>query len=177
MSAKVQYDDAQYGVVERTWFGLPLPRGGGQTAFTIASATAKTHLVNMKPFGGAVEIVKVGAYVTTAVATADNATGSSAREKIPFRIYKHAKGASHTTLIASWHMHIGDSGSQGRYTAASTTTMASKTIGTGSYVSIRSGSAVSDKGTEKTAAGTVLGVGSFAFFIDWKRKFATAWQK
>jgi len=172
-----RYDAEQYGVVQRTWFGLPKVHGGASTPYTVGSATAVTHLVNAKAFAGAVEIVKVGAYVTTAVATANNATGSSAREKIPFRIYKHAKGASHTTLISSWHMHIGDSGSQGRYTAASTTTVASKTIETGKYISIRSGSALSDKGTEKTADGTVLAVGSFAFFIDWKRKYDSAWQK
>jgi hypothetical protein len=164
------YDDSKFGVVRREWFGLPKAHGGASVPYTIGSATAVTHLARWYP-KGPVEILKVGAYVTTALATAANATGSSLRERIPFRIYKsNAAGASMSTLLASFHIVSGDSDRLARYGIASKETMASAVIEQKRYVTIRSGSAVSDSGSEHAAAGTVLDSGSFAFFIDWRPK-------
>ena len=156
------YDDAKYGVIERKWFGLTKKHGGETAAgftFGTTDATSVTHLAKWYP-KGPIRIVKAGVY---RLATFTQASS----DLIPVRFYTRGASASLActayakyTATAIAPFTIGALGS-----AAPTTIFQCKA---GEYISIKSGTPRTDKGT---AANTATCAGTAAFFIDYKRMY------
>jgi hypothetical protein len=164
------YDDGKYGVISRKWFGLTTKLGGDvQTTglYTIASATAITHLARWYP-KGPINIIKCGLRVLATLSTGATANQT---EILPVRFYKSsAAGASMNTLIDSFSCYVGDHTSNpGQYGIASGgKALSSPEVEAGRYITIRTGTTTTAGGTESTV-GTVDG--TVAFFIDWVPRF------
>ena len=171
------YSDAKYGVIERTWFGLPRKYGGHcASGFTIASGTTESVVTRWYP-KGPIDIKKVGVQVVATLASAANATGSVDRQRLPIEFYKSSSGGTaRTTLLGSVHVVMGAGGRTARYGIASDPTPASSEVEAGRFISIYLASANSDNGTAMGAIGTVLRTGTLAMFIDWVRKYDTNWN-
>jgi hypothetical protein len=170
------YDDAKFGVIERTWFGLPRKYGGHcASGFTIGTGTTEAVVARWYP-KGPIDIVKTGAFVVATLASAANATGSVTRQRLPIEFYKGDGGTTRNTLMASTHLIMGDGGRTARFGFASDESPASSEVEAGGYISIYLATANSDNGTVEGAIGTVLRTGTFAVFIDWVRKYGSQWD-
>lgn len=158
MTAK--YSDAKYGVIERTWFGLHLNKGGHVAAaagYTCGNeaATSNNHLERYY-FRGPVRLLKFGVMVQKVVACT-----ATAMDKIPFRLRVNAGNETSDVEIAD---------AAAAYTIASTTTFTNAVVDDGSYIDIIQGTPLSGDGTE-VVTGTVTG--TFAYFVDWRREYVT----
>jgi len=173
------YDDAKFGVIERTWFGLPRKYGGEcASGFTIASGTTESVVARWYP-KGPIAVKKMGAFVCATLASADNGTGSVKRQRIPVEFYKsNSSGTARSTMLGSTHVICGAGGRTARFGIASDITPSSAEIEAGRFVTIFLATPNSDDGTVAAAVGTILGGGTLSFFIDWVRKYdtSTKWQ-
>jgi hypothetical protein len=152
------YSDSKYGVVERTWFGLHLSKGGAVAAgsgytFGAEAATSNNHLVAYYP-KGPIRLLKFGVMVQKAIACT-----ATAMDFVPFRL--RVKGANESEEV-----QVADAAAA--YTIGSTTTFTNPIVDAGSYIDIIQGTPVSGKGTE-VVTGTVTG--TVAYFIDWVREY------
>ena len=157
------YDDSKYGVIERTWFGLHLSKGGAVAAgsgYTCGAeaATSNNHLVAFYP-KGPIRLLKFGVMVQKAVACT-----ATTMDVVPFRL--RVNGSNETSNVK-----IADAAAA--YTIGSTTTFTNAVVDAGSYIDIIQGTPLSGKGTE-VVTGTVTG--TFAYFIDWVREYSSEWD-
>lgn len=147
------YDDGQYQVIERKWFGLTKKLGGDAAAgYTLGTtdATSIAHLSRWYP-KGPIKLVKAGSFTLCTL-------NGSGVDKIDARV--KVRGAS-ASLAASW-----DAFSSAQYSFASDSSMAAVRVKAGEYLSIRTGTPETDKGTAKNTATTT---GTLAFFVDYAR--------
>jgi hypothetical protein len=154
------YDDAKYGIIERKWFGLTKKLGGETAAgFTLGTtdATAVSHLARWYP-KGPILLVKAGSFTLATL-------NGSGVDKIDARV--KVRGAS-ASLAASWNAFA-----SAQYSFASDSTMTAKRVKAGEYLSIRTGTPETDKGTAKNTSTTT---GTLAFFVDWVRDYSTKWD-
>ena len=148
------YDDSKFGVIQRHWFGLTTKWGGSvvNTAnlytFGTTDATARAQVAKWYP-RGPVKMIKAG---TMILATVTNASV----DRIPVRILTRGASAS---VGAVFYNAKGN-----QAVVASTTTFTVKQVKAGEYVTIRTGTPQTDKGT---AANTATTTGTVAFFIDY----------
>lgn len=153
------YDDGQFGVVERKWFGLTKKFGGDVAAgYTLGTtdATAITHLARWYP-KGPIRIVKAGSLTLATL-------NGSGVDKIDCRV--KVRGAS-ASLCASFNCFA-----SAQYTFASDSTMASSNrVKAGEYLSIKTGTPETSNGTAKNTSTTT---GTLAFFVDYYREFDSA---
>jgi hypothetical protein len=162
------YDDAKYGVIRRTWFGLTPKVGGAQAAGitlgTTSTMTPITTPTRWYPDRGPVKFVKVG-YRT--LATISNAS-SSAR---PLRMLTRGASGSQACLLRP------NSCTQAAFSVASTTTFTVAQCKSGEYVKFQWGTSQTIKGG--VAAGTMkknTTLGTVAIFVDWVPMFGPQWD-
>lgn len=161
------YSDAKFQIIERTWFGLHLNKGGcvaAASGFTCGAeaATSNNHIAAYYP-KGPIRLLKFGVMVQKAVACT-----ATAMDRIPFRLRVNAGNETSNVYIAD---------AAAAYTIGSTTTFTNPVVDAGSYIDIIQGTPQSGDGTE-VVTGTVTG--TFAYFIDWVREYtpeATDWDK
>lgn len=155
-----KYDDERFGVIERKWFGLTKKYGGDCAAgYTLGTtdATAIAHLARWYP-KGPIKLVKAGSFTMCTL-------NGSGVDKIDCRV--KTRGAS-ASLCASFNCF-----SSAQFAFASDITMSYPTVKAGEYISIRTGTPETDKGTAKNTSTTT---GTLAFFVDYVRKFAANWD-
>ena len=146
-----RYDDGQYGVITRKWFGLTKKFGGDCAAgYTLGTtdATAIAHLARWYP-KGPIKIIKAGSF-TLATLNGSGVDRIDARVKV--------RGAS-ASLAASW-----DAFASAPFSFASDESLSAVNVKAGEYLSIRTGTPETDKGTAKNTATTT---GTLAFFVDY----------
>lgn len=151
------YDDAKFGVITRTWFGLTQKNGGQDAAIVFSSATTTTHITKWHP-RGPIKIQKVGYLVQATMV--GKATNKGRRE---FRFLTRGASASVVAKLLP-----ATCGTVSAYTFNSTTSLTVAQVKAGEYVTIKSGTPVTY--TTTYALGTaVQGTvnGSVAFFVDW----------
>ena len=149
------YDDSRFGVIERRWFGLTKKWGGDVASgytFATTDATAIAQLAKWYP-RGPIKLVKAGTFI---LATVTNASV----DRIPVRVLTRGASASLGCLFYN------AKGNQA--VIASSTTFTARTVKAGEYLSIRTGTPQTDKGT---AANTATTTGTVAFFVDYVRSF------
>ncbi len=153
------YDADKYGVIERQWFGMEKQAATttfarGAWSLGTKGATTLMHVPYWMP-KGPIKVLKVGKVTTTAIANA-----SSAYRVL--RLYTRGASASVLTTLtpACATTAIG--------TSASTTTFTVSQCKAGEYISIKSASLTTAKGTEKLSTQT----GSFAVWIDYVRTYS-----
>jgi hypothetical protein len=172
------YDDARYGVVERTWFGLRRSLGGDAASVFMNSGSGTIENVVKRWYPkGPIDVIKMGVMVVATLASSGaNATGLLKRAKRPVKFYKSGGGGTaKTTLLGSLHLTAVTSGRQARYAIASDPTPASSEVEAGRFITI---TLATPNANDGTAAGVgSIGNGSYAFFIDWVRKFGQETQK
>lgn len=179
----MHYDDHAFHVVERKWWGLTQKHGGCSNApiTQSGSGTTTTPVTRWYP-KGPIDVVSVGVRVLATLATAANATGGTARSRIPIRFYKSSANATtKTTLLASLHLQVGDASPTAHprlaiYGNASNFSPASSEVERGRFITIFTGSPTSDDGTAAAAPGTMLRTGSYALWMDYVRKFTDGEQ-
>ena len=161
------YDDAKFGVIQRTWFGLSKKWGGdrpnarvasGQGCFGTTDATSKTHFAKWYP-RGPITMLKAGAM---GLATIVNASV----DRIPMRVL--TRGASASVGCSLYLTKLAPAG------VASTITFSVRQVKAGEYIAIKTGTPQTDNGT---AANTATTTGTVAFFIDWVRRYDAAGSK
>jgi hypothetical protein len=158
------YSDAKFTVVERTWFGLHLDKGGHVAAgsgytFGNEAATSNNHLARYYP-KGPIRLLKFGVMVQKAIACT-----ATAMDYVPFRLRVNASNESASVKQAD---------AAAAYTIASTTTFTNAVVDAGSYIDIIQGTPISGDATE-VVTGTVTG--TVAYFIDWVREYdQTEWN-
>lgn len=157
------YDDAKYGVIQRKWFGLTKKLGGETAAgYTLGTtdATAIAHMTRWYP-KGPIKIVKAGSYTICTL-------NGSGVDRIDARV--KTRGAS-ASLAASWNAFA-----SAQFSFASdpmTTTTRVKQCKAGEYISIRTGTPETDKGTAKNTSTTT---GTLAFFVDFQPLYHSKWN-
>ncbi len=158
------YDDAKFGVVERKWIGLTKGYGGDAAAgFDLAAATHDPGTVSHVSklfFPGAIEVRKIGAFVTSDVS---NASGGL----MNFRVL--TRGASASVCgdfsFSSGTVAAGVIGAS-KLAANLTVTQCKK----GEYMTFQSlEPTTKTKATEVKATTT----GKVAFFVDYIRKYVS----
>lgn len=168
------YEDGKFGVIERKWFGRPLTRGGDAAAgIAIAgSATTKT-VVKLYPPKGPIDIEKIGVQVIATLASAANATGSVKRQRLPIEFYKGTTSTPRQTLLGSVNVVMGDGGRTSLWGIASLagSSLASREVEAGKFITIYLATANSDNGTAAGAIGTVVRTGTLAYFMDFTPKY------
>ena len=156
-----RYDDGQYGVINRKWFGLTKKYGGDAASgytFATTDATKITHLAKWYP-RGPIEMIKAGSFN---LATLSNASA----DIVPGRL--RTRGAS-ASLGASWNVKTTSTAeAPGSFSSVSTFTV--NQVKAGEYISIDTGTPQTDGGT---AANTATTSGTVAFFVDYIPKFST----
>ncbi len=162
-----KYDDAKYGIIQRTWFGLT-PKFGGETASAITKGTTGTSLsiTTVKRWypKGPIRMVKAGYRV---LATVSN--GSSANR--PLKIITRGGSASAGCTVNP------SSCTEATYAVASTTTFTVSQVKQGEYLTFKWGTAKTIKSS--TPSGTAKNStvsGSVAIFVDWVPTFSTVWD-
>lgn len=159
------YDDSKFGVIQRQWFLLSKKLGGySSTARAVASrgcfgstdATSKTHVTRWYP-RGPIKMIKAGSFVQ---ATMTQASSDLVQVRITTR------GAS-ASAACNWYVKS-TSTAVSQFTIASTTTFTVRQVKAGEYISIKTGTPVTDKGT---AANTATLTGTVAFFVDYVPQF------
>jgi hypothetical protein len=164
------YDSGKFGVITRHVFGLTRKHGGQATnlfsgpvtgvatfsaegyGFGTTDATTVTQLARWYP-RGPITMVKAGSFV---LATITNASNDLIQAKLLTR------GASASTGC-TWYVKS-TSTAVAPYTRASTETFTVRQVKAGEYISIKTGTPKTDKGT---AANTATTTGTIAFFIDY----------
>jgi hypothetical protein len=148
------YDDAKFGVINRKWFGLTKKHGGdvatGYSNTATNGATVVTHLARWYP-RGPIKMLKVGHY-TMATLTNDATDPDQWIGKVLTR------GAS-ASVVATWNLV--DASAPYAFGSKSTITVAQ--CKAGEYISIKTGTMQTDKGT--AIGGTETG--TVAFFVDY----------
>jgi hypothetical protein len=148
------YDDSKFGVIQRQWFGLTTKWGGAVVntgnlyTFGTTDATARAQLARWYP-RGPIRMVKAGTFNLATVANASV-------DRIPVRLLTRGASAS---LGALFYNAKGN-----QAVIASTTTFTVKQVKAGEYLTIRTGTPQTDKGT---AANTATTTGTVAFFVDY----------
>lgn len=153
----MSYSDGKYGVITRKWFGLTKKYGGDCAAgYTLGTtdATAIGHLARWYP-KGPIKIVKAGSFTLATL-------NGSGVDKIDCRV--KIRGAS-ASLCASFNCFA-----SAQFSFGSTSTISAEVNKAGEYVSIRTGTPETDKGTVKNTSTTT---GTLAFFVDWVPYYAT----
>lgn len=153
-----RYDHEKYGVITRKWFGLTKKLGGDCAAgYTLGTtdATSQTHLSRWYP-RGPITILKAGSFT---IATLNG----SGVDKIDCRF--KTRGAS-ASLAASFNCFA-----SAQYSFASDSTITTAQCKAGEYISIRTGTPETDKGTAKNTSTTT---GTLAFFLDYAPKYDSA---
>jgi hypothetical protein len=162
------YSDDKYGVIKRQWFLLSKKFGGfsstaragaSRGCFGTTDATSKVHITRWYP-KGPIKMIKAGSFVQ---ATMTQASSDLVQARITTR------GGSASTGC-SWYVKS-TSTAVSAFAIASTTTFTVKQVKAGEYVSIKTGTPVTDKGT---AANTATLTGTVAFFIDYYDTFDPA---
>lgn len=162
------YDDSKFGVIRREWFLLSKKLGGYSTTaragasrgcFGTTDATSKTHVTRWYP-RGPIKMLKAGSFVQATMTQASS-------DLVQARLY--TRGASASTGC-SWYVKS-TSTAVSAFTIASTTTFTVSQVKAGEYISIKTGTPVTDKGT---AANTATLTGTVAFFIDYVSTFSVA---
>lgn len=179
----MMYDSAAFHVVERIYWGLTRKHGGDASAgiSQAGSGTSTTPVTRFYP-KGPIDIVSFGVRVLATLATAANATGATARSRIPFRLYKStANGTAKGTVMATFHLQVGDASPTAHprlalYGVASDFSLASNEVERGRYLTVFTGTPSSDKGTLPAAPGTMLRTGTYALFMDYARKYTDGEQ-
>lgn len=146
-----RYDDGQYGVINRKWFGLTKKYGGDCAAgYTLGTtdATAIAHLARWYP-KGPIKILKAGSFTLATL-------NGSGVDRIDCRV--KTRGAS-ASLAASFNCFA-----SAQFSFASDSTMTANQCKAGEYISIRTGTPETDKGTAKNTSTTT---GTLAFFVDY----------
>jgi len=154
------YDAERYGIIERKYFGLT-KKFGGETAagFTLGTtdATAIVHVTRWYP-KGPIRVVKAGSFTVCTL-------NGSGVDKIDARV---RKGSLTASVIASWNAFA-----SAQFSFASGDGRGSATVPAGGYVTIKTGTPETDKGTAQNTSTTT---GTLAFFIDYTRLYhATKW--
>lgn len=153
------YDDSKFGVIQRQWFGLSKKWGGdrlnarvasGQGCFGTTDATVKTHFAKWYP-RGPIKMLKAG------VMTLASVTNASV-DRIPVRVLTRGASASlgalfYISAVPTVQAEI-----------SSTTTFTVSKCKAGEYLTIKTGTPQTDKGT---AANTATTLGTVAFFVDY----------
>jgi hypothetical protein len=159
------YDDAKYGVIERKFFGLTAKHGGDVAAGYTLGTTDATKAVNIARWypDGPIRLKKFGYYTLATIAG-----GATAMDYIPARVLVNG------SVETSSDLQIEDGSAP--YAIGSVTGFTNAVVDAGSYIGIRTASAVSDNGTESITA-TITG--TVAFFLDYTREFSTSgkWDK
>jgi hypothetical protein len=158
------YDNAKYGVITRTFFGLHDKFGGGYTsAYTKGSATTVVKLARFYP-KGPIKILKVGLQVLATLGT----PATAPPDGFYYRLSK-AGGVIATDFVTAQ-----TTGRLALYGIASKPITATDgVIAAGDYISIKTSTPYTMDGTVE--AGTIKG--SFAFFIDWVPYNAKDWDE
>lgn len=154
------FDDAKYGVITRKWFGLTKKYGGDVAAgYTLGTtdATAIEHVAKWFP-RGPIKVVKAGSFTLATL-------NGSGVDKIDARV--KVRGAS-ASLAASWNAFASAPES-----FASDESMTAANVKAGEYISIRTGTPETDKGTAKNTSTTT---GTLAFFVDYKPLYSAKWK-
>lgn len=144
------YDDSKFGVITRKWFGLTKKLGGDVAAgYTLATTDATTisQLARWYP-KGPIKFVKFGSFV---LATLVNASV----DRVPVRLLTRGASASVGGVAYS---------AKTLFSFGSTVTFTVNKCKAGEYISIRTGTPQTDKGT---AANTATTTGTLAFFLDY----------
>jgi hypothetical protein len=156
------YDDAKYGVVQRKWFGIESRGGYRGYTFGTTDATSITHVKRWYPGRGPVKLLKAA---VVRLATMTNASN----DIIPVSFYTRGASASLAcTLYAK-----NTSTAQAPWTVSSTTSLDYTTCKAGEYITIKSGTPRTDKGT---AANTATTTGTVAFYVDYVPLYSTSWD-
>ena len=157
------YSDAKFGVITRRWFGLSKKWGGdrpnarnasGQGCFGTTDATTKTHIAKFYP-RGPIKLVKAGVFTLASVTNASV-------DRIPVRIL--TRGASASTGCSFYISNVPTVQAE----ISSTTTFTAAQVKAGEYLTIKTGTPQTDKGT---AANTATTTGTVAFFVDYVPTF------
>lgn len=158
------YDEALFGVVQRKYFGLTKKLGGdAATGFTFGTtdATTQTHMTRWYP-KGPIRIIKFGA-----MWLATKASGSA--EKILAKLIGRGASASRMATVDL----CSTSGAIAPFVFASIdrsnrTDFTIEKLNAGEYITIKTATPSTDKGT---AANTATTTGTVAFFIDYVPSF------
>jgi hypothetical protein len=104
-----------------------------------------------------------------------DATAGNTRARIPVRLYKSsANGTTKTTVMATTHIQAGSATNQTRlalYGVASDFSPASSEVERGRYLTVFTGTPTTDDGTAAPSGGTMLATGSYAIFMDFRRRY------
>ena len=155
------YEDSKFGVIKRQWFLLSKKLGGysstaragaSRGCFGTTDATSKTHVTRWYP-KGPVKMLKAGSFHQATMTQASS-------DLIQARLY--TRGASASTGC-TWYVKS-TSTAVSAFTVASTTTFTVRQVKAGEYISIKTGTPVTDDGT---AANTATCTGTVAFFLDY----------
>ncbi len=164
-----QYDDDQFGVIQRQWFALSKKWGGdrpnarvasGQGCFGTTDATAKVQIPRWYP-KGPIKLIKAGVFTLASVTNASV-------DRIPVRVLTRGASASLGCLF-----YI-DAVPTVQAEISSQTTFTVRQVKAGEYLTIKTGTPQTDKGT---AANTATTLGTVAFFVDYVRGYdPTKWD-
>ncbi len=149
------YDDSKFGVINRKFFGLTAKWGGDVAAgytFGTTDATVRTPLARWYP-RGPIKMLKAGTFILATVANASV-------DRIPVRVLTRGASASLGVLFYN------AKGNQA--VIASSTTFTVPQVKAGEYITIKTGTPQTDKGT---AANTATTTGTVAFFVDYVPRF------
>lgn len=155
-----KYDDAKFNVIERKWFGLTKKYGGDVAAgYTLGTtdSTAIAHVARWYP-KGPIQLVKAGSFTLATL-------NGSGVDKIDCRV--KVRGAS-ASLAASFNCFA-----SAQFSFASDSSMTAVRVKAGEYLSIRTGTPETDKGTAKNTSTTT---GTLAFFVDYRRDVDSKWD-
>jgi hypothetical protein len=159
----MKYDDDRFGVIERKWFGLT-KKCGGETAagftFGTTDATKNVHVTRWYP-KGPIRLQKFGYLVL-----ATTSGGATVCDYVPARV--QVDGSNET----SSDLQVRNAATQ--YVINSVTGFTNRVVDAGSYITIKSATAVSDDGTDAKSA---TFSGTVAFFIDYARQPHNKWMR
>lgn len=156
------YSDDKFGVIERHWFGLTKKVGGDAASgftFGTTDATTKVHVTRFYP-KGPIAIKKIGALVLASIYNTSNAS----LDQVPVKFLTRGASAS---VCGTFSLDV-DGGTIAPYTIASNSSPTVAQVKAGEYITIKTATPQTDKGT---AANTATTNGSVAFFIDYVRTF------
>jgi hypothetical protein len=156
-----RYDESKYGVINRTWFGLTKKHGGNAAdgyGFGTTDATTQTHLARYYP-KGPIDIIKFGAKVLASI----TAGSQDYTDIITAKLLTRGGSAS---VAGTFSFDI-DGGTIAPHVFASVESLTAQ-CKAGEYVSIKTGTPLTNDGT---AANTATTPGTVAFFMDWTPKY------
>lgn len=159
-----QYDDARYGVIQRTWFGLT-PKLGGMTASGITMGTTGTTKAITTPTRwypkGPINMVKAGFRVLATITSASSAGR-------PLNIFTRGASASVGCTVNPSTCSVA------QYAVASTVTFTVAQVKAGEYCTFKWGTAKTFKSSLPTGTAKNATVsGTVAIFVDWVPTFSS----